>query len=96
MRSGYDFEVVCKNALIKILKDKYNETHTIEDFDFVWYNYTLQNYKAMLIDFGSNQRYYECTYKRSSNQLFIDIYDKQSNTVIAGEEFDHEAKPKSV
>ena len=92
--SSYDFEVVCKNALIKLLKDKYNEDHFIEDFDMTWFNYTLQHYKAMLIDRGPNQRYYECTFNIHNNRMFIDIYEKQSNTVVTGEYFDHEVKQR--
>ena len=97
MQSGYDFEIVCKNALIKILKEEYNEDLTIEDLDFVWYNYTLQNYKAVLINnHAVNGRICECTYQKDTNRVYVDIYQKQSNTIIQGENFDHVAKPKQV
>lgn len=92
--NGADFEIVCKNALIDILKREYDESHKIEDFDLTWFNYTLQHYKAMLIDHGPNQRYYECTYNTHKNQLYVDIYEKQSNTILDGKngDFNHGVK----
>lgn len=94
MKSSYDFEVVCKNALIKELKEQYGEDYSIEDIDFVWYNYTLRNNKAILIDKGDNKRIYECTYNSNKEELYVDIYDKQFNIVVPKNCFDHEAKPR--
>lgn len=94
MKSSYDFEVVCKNALIKQLNEKYGEVYTIEDLNFVWYNYTLRNNKAILVDNGDNKRIYECTYNDKTEELYIDIYDKDYNIVIPSYAFDHEAKPR--
>lgn len=96
IKNSYDFEVVCKNALIKELADKYNEDLSIEDLHLVWFTKALKVYKCVIIDLGDNQRYYECTYNIDKNELYVDIYEKQYNIVYTEDEMDNEAKPKDV
>lgn len=85
--NSYEYEVICKNALIKILKDKYNEDVTIKDLHLVWFNKTLQNFKCVIIDLLPNKRYYECTYNGDTEQLYIDIYQKEYNIVVEKYDF---------
>ena len=35
--TSYEFEVICKNELIKELKEKYNEDYKIQELHLVWY-----------------------------------------------------------
>lgn len=86
--NSYEYEVICKNALIKILKEKYDEDFTIKDLHIVWFSKALQNYKYVIIDLRDNQRYYECTYNGDKNEMYIDIYQKEHNILIPGDEFD--------
>ena len=83
---SYEFEVKCKNALIGILKEKYDEDFKINDLQLVWLSKTLQNHKCMIIDLGRNYRYYECTYNGDTDELYIDIYEKQHKISIKGKD----------
>lgn len=85
--NSYDYEVICKNALINILKDKYDEDFGIKDLHLVWFSKILQNYKCVIIDLKDNQRYYECTYNGTKDEIYIDIYEKQYNVVVPKDEF---------
>jgi len=81
---SYEFQVKCKNALIKILKEKYNEDFKINELHLVWYAKELQNHKCVIIDLANNQRYYECTYNGNKDELYIDIYQKEYNICLSG------------
>lgn len=94
VKSSYSFEVICKNALIKELKDKYNEDLSIEDLHIVWFSKVLKNYKCTIVDLQDNNRYYECTYNGEKDELYIDIYDKQYNVVYSSEDMDDIARPR--
>ena len=84
--TSYEFEVKCKNALIGILKEKYNEDFGIADLHLVWLARELQNYKCTIIDLGKNQRYYELTYNGDKDELYVDIYQKEHNVCLKGTE----------
>ena len=79
---SYVFELMCKNALIKALKEKYNEEYTIQDLHLVWFSKILRNFKCVICDLKANQRIYECTYNGEKDELYVDIYDKQYNIKV--------------
>lgn len=85
--SSYNFEVVCKNTLIKELKEKYNEDLTIEDLHLVWFSKILKNYKCVIVDLKDNQRYYELTYNGEKEEIYVDIYQKEHNIFVAKKDF---------
>ena len=85
--NSYEFEVICKNALIEKLKEKYNEDLTIKDLHLVWFSKALQNFKCIIIDLRPNNRMYECTYNGAKNELYLDIYNKEYNVLIKNENF---------
>lgn len=80
--NSYDYCVAAKNAIIKVAKEKYGEDYTIEDIQVVWMVHLLGFKKGIYIDNGQNQRIYEVTYNRDKNEMYVDAYEKQSNTVI--------------
>lgn len=88
--NSYNYEVICKNALIEQLKKLYNEDFKIEDLHLVWFSKILQNYKCVIIDLKANQRYYELTFNGDRNEIYIDIYQKEHNIVVANENFNSE------
>lgn len=90
--TSYEYEVICKNALIKILKQKYDEDFKIQDLHLVWYSKALQNHKCVIVDLKDNQRYYEFTYNGNNEELYVDIYEKQSNFKIPKVLFDTKVK----
>lgn len=85
--TSYEFEVICKNELIKELKEKYNEDYKIQELHLVWFGKELQNYKCTICDLRDNQRYYECTYNGIKNELYVDIYEKKYNTKVESKNF---------
>lgn len=88
MKNSYEYEIICKNALIKKLKELYGEDLTIKDLHLVWFSKALQNFKCVIVDLNSsNQRYYECTYNGNKDQLYIDIYNKEHNICVEKQDF---------
>jgi len=86
--NSYDFCVAAKNAIIKVAKEKYGEDYKIEDIQVVWMVHLLGFKKGIYIDNGQNLRIYEVTYNRDKNEMYVDAYEKQSNTVVSGDEID--------
>ena len=80
--NSYEFEVICKNALIEQLKKLYNEDLKIDELHLVWFTKALQNWKCIIIDLRENNRLYECTFNGNKQELYVDIYDKQHNIVV--------------
>lgn len=93
--TSYEFEVKCKNALIKIIEEKYGDEFKIDQLHLVWYAKELQNHKCVVVDLGNNQRYYECTYNGDKDELYIDIYQKEFNFCLKGDEQWLILKPKT-
>lgn len=81
-----EFETKCKNALVKILKEKYESNLKADDLHLVWFAKALQNFKCVLVDLFDNQRYYECTYNGDKDELYVDIYEKKHNVCLKAEE----------
>lgn len=86
LMSSYKFEIAAKNAVLKTIKERYNEEYSINDISMVWFSHVLGSKKIILIDNGRNQRIYEVTYNDSKSQMYVDIYEKVSNTVIDSED----------
>ena len=42
---SYEFEVKCKNALIKIIEKEYGDKLTVKDLHLVWFAKALGNWK---------------------------------------------------
>lgn len=90
--TSYEFEVICKNEIIKELSEKYCENYKIEDIHTVWQCKTLQNMKCILCDSGENLRLYECTYNGNKKELYVDIYIKKCNTKVMQKDFNKVVK----
>ena len=90
---SYDFEVICKNAIINKLEKEFNEPKmSIKELHLVWFSKTLQNFKCIIIDSRKNQRLYECTFNGDKKELYIDFYDKQKNYKFTSKDFNNEVK----
>lgn len=79
--STYEFEKAAKNAVIDVIHEKYGEAYVIEQINVVWMVHLLGYKKAILIDGGANQRIYEVTYNRDMEEMYVDAYEKASNSV---------------
>lgn len=89
--STYKFEVAAKNAIIKGIKEQYNENYKIQDISVVWMAHLLNNKKGVFVDNGKNMRLYEVTYNKERDEMYLDMYEKRVNKPIPADEFDFEA-----
>ena len=92
----YEFEKVCKNAIINYYKENSEITDNVElniqNVYVVWLCKTLQNMKALLSTTLYDGMYFECTYNGDKNELYLDAYKKWKNIKIEKKDFDSEAQ----
>lgn len=89
--TSYEFEKIAKNAVIKIMHNNYNIDLKMNELEFVWFAHELGYKKCTLYAEKLGHYYPEVTYNRDKNELYVDIYLKQSNTKISADQFDTEA-----
>lgn len=90
--TSYEFEKVAKNAVVKLIKEKHNIDVTVQELDFVWFAHELGYKKCTLWAQKLGHYYPEVTYNRDKNEIYVDIYLKQSNTKIEAKDFNMEVK----
>ena len=88
--TSYEFEKIAKNAVIKVMKEQHYIELTIGELEFVWFAHELGFKKCTLYAQKLGHYYPEVTYNRDTNELYVDIYLKQSNTKFTAEQFDTE------
>ena len=92
--NSYEFEKICKNAIIEYYKKNSEITDNVElkiqDVYVVWSCKTLQNNKALLSTTLYDGMYFECTYNGNKEELYLDAYKRWKNTCISKTEFDNE------
>ena len=86
--TSYEFEKIAKNAVIKIMKEKHDIDITMDELDFVWFAHELGFKKCTLYAEKLGHYYPEITYNRDRDEMYVDIYLKQSNTCIKSDDFD--------
>jgi len=87
----YEFEKIAKNACIKVMKEQFGIELTIQELQFVWFAHELGFKKCTLFAEKLGHYYPEITYNRDANELYVDVYLKQSNTKFTADQFDMEA-----
>lgn len=94
MNDSYEFEIICKNEIIKYFNSHVDKTDNakigIKDVYVVWMCKTLQNSKALLSTTISDGKYYEVTYNGDKKELYLDVYVKLDNVCVSETEFDKE------
>lgn len=89
--TSYQFEVAAKNAVIDVILKNHDEVFTIKDLSLVWFARILGDMKA-IIDHGVNNRLYEITYNIDKDEMYVDEYDKKTNTVFYSNMIDTEVR----
>ncbi len=89
--TSYEFEKAAKNAVVRVMKEKHDLELTIAELDLVWFAHELGYKKCTIYAQRLGHFYPEVTYNRDKNEIYVDIYLKQSNTKIPAEEFDFSA-----
>ena len=90
--TSYEFEKAAKNAVVKIMKEKHDLEVKFDNLQFVWFAHELGYKKCTLYAPELGHYYPEVTYNLAKNEMYVDVYLKQSNTHIPGEELDMEAR----
>ena len=86
----YDYEKICKNAIIDYYEDKFDTIINIQDVYVVWSCKTLQNNKMLLSTTIADGMYYELTYNGDKGEMYLDAYKKLDNIVIKEQYFKRE------
>lgn len=88
MHSRYDiFDPIC--AVDDIVTDYTYDTYVFDDpyddqfqVNIVWFCYILGGWKALACTDLPDERYFEITYNKNKNEIYLDVYDKFENVVI--------------
>lgn len=83
--TSYEFEKAAKNAVIQTL----SENISIDQLDLVWFSHEL-GYCTIWVQPTGNI-YAEVTYNRDKDEMYVDIYEKISNSKIPSSEFNFTA-----
>lgn len=73
-----------ENLIKSVLKSHVNKESNIitdKDISITWFSKTLQNWKALAITNLNDNKYYELTFDGDKERIYLDEYDKLSNTV---------------
>ena len=81
--TSYDFEKAAKNAVIDVL----GKDIVIDQLDMVWFAHELGYKKCTIWGEPMGNKYAEVTYNRDKDEIYVDIYEKISNTKIPSSEF---------
>ena len=84
--TSYEFEMAAKKAVVDVCRG-INEYVIVEQVSIVFFAYTLGNVKATLIDGQCNNRYYEVTYNKAKDEMYVDVYMKVLNKKLTSNEF---------
>lgn len=85
--TSYDFEKAAKNAVIDVLGDNI----VIDQLDMVWFAHQLWYKKCTILVEPMGDKYAEVTYNIDKDEMYVDIYQKISNTKIPSSEFNFTA-----
>ena len=88
--TSYNFEVAAKNAVIQVMK----LDTTIDKLELVWFAHELGYKKCNIWGRPMGIRYAEVTYNRDKDEMYVDIYQKISNTLIPGDKLNFKAEQK--
>ena len=88
--TSYNFEVAAKNAVIQVMK----LNTTIDKLELVWFAHELGYKKCTIWGRPMGIRYAEVTYNKDNDEMYVDIYQKISNTLIPGDKLNFKAMQK--
>lgn len=83
MMTSYNFEKAAKNAVIDVL----GKDIVIDQLEMVWFAHELGYKKCTIWGEPMGNKYAEVTYNRDKDEMYVDIYEKISNTKISSSEF---------
>ena len=78
-----EFEVLARVAVTVACKRLYEEDVDTDDVQIVWFAHVLGNKKAILIANGPNNRIFEVTYNKDTDEMYIDCYEKAAKVIAS-------------
>ena len=84
--TSYEFEMAAKKAVVDVCRTG-GKYVIVDQVHIVFFAYTLGNIKATLIDGLLNNRYYEVTYNKAKDEMYVDVYMKVLNKKLTSNEF---------
>ena len=89
--TSYEFEKAAKNVVVVIMREKHHVDVAFENLQLVWFAHELGHKKCTLYAPELGNWYPEVTYNVNTNEFYVDVYQKQSNTRISAEFVDYTA-----
>lgn len=89
--TSYEFEIAAKNAVVEVCKNE-GISITIADIHVIFLSDILGYAKTTLQIAGPEPRYFDVTYNRTKNEMYIDTYQKIANKLISGEKIQTSVK----
>lgn len=86
--TSYEFEVAAKNAIIRLIQERYGENYGFHEIHLTSLYHILGSKKCTAIDCGNNTRYYEVTYNALKDEMYVDMYEKAFNVRIPGKDIE--------
>lgn len=81
------FFTLCKKLVVDYFNENVDKTDnkriTEDDVFIVWACKTLQNNKALVSTTVSDGMYYEITHNGDKGEVYMDVYKKWANRIIA-------------
>ena len=84
MRNTNAFRTRAKDEIVKLEKDVYGRDVTHEEIEIVFLSYVMGYIKGMFVVAGNTEgRIYEVSSNPVTLKLYIDVYKKEGNKVVA-------------
>ncbi len=86
--TSYEFEKAAKKAVVLIMREKHHVDVKFQNLQLVWFAHELGYKKCTMYAPELGNWYPEVTYDVNTNELYVDVYLKQSNTRVTCELID--------
>ena len=84
MKNTNAFRTRAKDEIVKLEKDNYGRTVTHEEIEIVSLTYVMGFIKGMFVVARNTQgRIYEISSNPTNGKMYIDVYKKEGNKVVA-------------
>ena len=84
MKNTNAFRTRAKDEIVKLEKDVYGRDISHEEIEIVFLSYVMGFIKGLFVVARNTEgRIYEISSNPSTNKLYIDVYTKEGNKVVA-------------
>ncbi len=84
MKNTNTFRTRAKDEIVKLEKDNYNRDVSHEEIEIVFLSYVMGFIKGLFVVAKNTEgRIYEISSNPTTGKLYIDVYKKEGNKVVA-------------